>query len=187
MLSRDILRYGGFGDDNAEGFQRLIIIILIIIMMLIMMMIMVLTMMGMPRDCSLCLCEVVAEQLPEEDRVNPSKDFYNMIHVNNFYSLNSSPSLRCVPSARTSPYVPLQKKTQFCDRSRADKQSCIQNLNNPVLSWTKVTYNSSLKSFSLVLALDWIKQGFSKYFHHLSSIHCQVDWENNIICIILYV
>ena len=79
MLSRDILRYGGFGDDNAEGFQRLIIIILIIIMMLIMMMIMtitmVLTMMGMPRDCSLCLCEVVAEQLPEEDRVNPSKDF----------------------------------------------------------------------------------------------------------------
>ena len=114
-----------------------------------MMITMVLTMMGMPRDCSLCLCEVVAEQLPEEDRVNPSKDFYNMIHVNNFYSLNSSPSLRCVPSARTSPYVPLQKKTQFCDRSRADKQSCIQNLNNPVLSWTKVTYNSSLKSFSL--------------------------------------
>ena len=76
MLSRDILRDNGFGDDdNAEGFQRLIIIILIIIMMLIMMMIMVLTMMGMPRDCSLCLCEVVAEQLPEEDRVNPSKDF----------------------------------------------------------------------------------------------------------------
>ena len=131
MLSRDILRDSGFGDDdNAEGFQRLIIIILIIIMMMIMMTItMVLTMMGMPRDCSLCLCEVVAEQLPEEDRVNPSKDFYNMIHVNNFYSLNSSPSLRCVPSARTSPYVPLQKKTQFCDRSRADKQSRIQNLN----------------------------------------------------------
>ena len=128
------------------------------IMMMIMTITMVLTMMGMPRDCSLCLCEVVAEQLPEEDRVNPSKDFYNNMihsnHVNNFYSLNSSPSLRCVPSARTSPYVPLQKKTQFCDRSRADKQSCIQNLNNPVLSWTKVTYNSSLKSFSLVLALD---------------------------------
>ena len=99
-----------------------------LIMMMIMTITMVLTMMGMPRDCSLCLCEVVAEQLPEEDRVNPSKDVYNMIHSNTFYSLNSSPSLRCVPSARTSPYVPLQKKTQFCDRSRADKQSCIQNL-----------------------------------------------------------
>ena len=110
---------------------------MMLIMMMIMTITMVLTMMGMPRDCSLCLCEVVAEQLPEEDRVNPSKDFFNMIHsnhVNNFYSLNSSPSLRCVPSARTSPYVPLQKKTQFCDRSRADKQSRIQ-------TWTILYYH----------------------------------------------